>query len=207
VWWDTEKNTQHEINLPARTLDVLPSTGGIAISTTPPGPNSISSEPPVGPSSSPAPENSGTNYRWNWISLVFALLWLGTLAAWWYSNRRSPKNLPNQNSPTTPAVSAPRIAEARKAFQQACRENNAQAARRHLLGWAQAAWSQDPPFGLKNLAERLADKKLKPLLNQLDRACYTDGVWDGAALQELKELKERDGQLAPSGLKLAGLYS
>ena len=206
VWWDTENNTQREINLPARTLDVLPSTGGVAISMAPPGPNSISSEPPAGPSLTQAPENVGTNYRWIWLSFVFAILWLGTLAAWWVSSRRSPKNSLNLNQPTAPVVSAPRMAEARKAFQQACRENNAPAARRHLLDWAHATWPQDPPAGLKALAERLEDEKFKPLLNQLDRACYTDGAWQGTALQELKELNERDRQLAPRGLKLAGLY-
>ena len=36
-WWDTEKNAQREINLPSRTLDVLPSAGGVAIGTAPPG--------------------------------------------------------------------------------------------------------------------------------------------------------------------------
>ena len=207
VWWDTGKNTQREINLPARTLDVLPSAGGVAISTAPPGSNSVSSGPPSGSSSIQTSENSGTDYRWNWISLVFAILWLSTLAAWWVSSRRHPKQSPDLNKqPTAPAVSAPRVAEARKAFLQACRENNAQAARRHLLDWARATWPHNPPAGLKALAERLDDEKFKPLMNQLDRACYTDGAWQGAALQELKELREGNRQLAPAGLKLAGLY-
>ena len=103
-------------------------------------------------------------------------------------------------------MSAPRVAEARKAFQQACRENNAQAARRHLLDWARATWPQDPPAGLKALAERMDDGAFKPLLNQLDRACYTDGIWQGAPLLELKTLSSGEKQVMPTGMKLAALY-
>ncbi len=201
VWWDTAKNTQREINLPARTLDVLPSAGGAAISTALPNQNSVSSGSSTDSSGT---DNSTVNFRWNWISLVFAILWLGTLTAWWLSSRRHAKQVTSQ--PTTPAVSAPRMAQARKAFQQACRESDAQAARRHLLEWAHATWPQDPPAGLKALAERLDDETFKPLLNQLDRACYTDGVWQGAALLELRALNERNNRPASTDLKLAGLY-
>ena len=208
VWWDTAKNIQREISLPARTLDVLPGSGGVAISTAPPNQNIDSSGRPTVSTSLNATENSSTNDRWNWISLVFAILWLGTLMAWWLSSRRHAKQPPARNSePMTPAVSAPRVAEARKAFQQACRNNDAPAARRRLLDWAHATWPQDPPTGLKALAERLDDETFKPLLHRLDRACYTDGKWQGAALLELKTLPAREKPAAPSGMKLAGLYS
>ena len=49
-WWDTASNAQREIDLPARTLDVLPSTGGVAIGTAPPNANSDSYQPPAAPS-------------------------------------------------------------------------------------------------------------------------------------------------------------
>ena len=207
VWWDTEKNAQREIKLPAHTMDILPSTGGVAINTAPPGPNSILSEPPAAKIPTQAPKNSGTNYRWIWASLVLALLWLGTIVAWWISSRRLPKNPPSLNWPAAPVMSAPRLAEARKAFLQASRENNAQAARRHLLDWARAAWPQDPPAGLKTLADQMDDEVFKPLLKELDRACYTDGAWQGEALlKSLKKLsrKQPDSQPMP---KLSGLYT
>ena len=151
--------------------------------------------------------NPATDYRWNWVSLALALLWLATLAAWWRSSRCNSSHAEKvKTQAAPPAVSAPGIAETRRAFQQACRENNAQAARRHLLEWAHATWPQDPPKGLNALASRLDDAALKPLLNQLDRACYTDSVWQGAALQELKSLSNGDKQVVPAGMKLAGLY-
>lgn len=206
-WWDTDKNLQQEIELPARTLDVLPSTGGIAASTTPPALGSISAGPPAAPSAAQPMATTGTDYHWNWISLAFALLWLGTLIAWWLSSRRNSKQPANLNTQTTtPPASTHDMSEARKAFHQACRENDAQAARRHLLEWAHATWPQYPPRGLKALADRLDDAALKPLLNELDRACYANGVWQSNALLELKTLHSKEKQTAPAGMELAGLY-
>ncbi|ADE11081.1 BatD family protein [Sideroxydans lithotrophicus] len=206
-WWDTGKNVQQEIELPARTLDVLPSAGGIAVGTTPPGQDSISAGPPAAPSVAQPMGIAGTDYRWAWISLVFALLWLGTLGAWWLSSRRKARQPAHLNTQaTTPSASASDLGEARKAFRQACRDNDAQAARRHLLAWAHASWPQDPPRGLKALADRLDDAALKPLLKQLDRACYANGIWQGDALLNLKTLHSKEEQTVAAGMELAGLY-
>ena len=206
-WWDTAKNTQREIDLPAHSLDVLPGTGGIAVGTAPSSQGSGSAPPPV-LSSAPQHEGNPTSHdRWSWISLAFAILWLGTLAAWWRSSKRNSRKQPGLNTlPATPTVSAPRLNEARKSFQQACQDNNPQSARRHLLEWAHANWPHDPPIGLKALAERLDDQALKPLLNQLDRACYTDSVWQGTALSKLKTLSDKNRQVGQAETKLAGLY-
>ena len=98
------------------------------------------------------------------------------------------------------------MAEARKAFRQACRQNDAQSARRHLLEWAHATWPHDPPKGLNALASRLDDAALTPLLKQLDRACYANGVWQGEKLLELKQLSVGKNQGTQTDLQLAGLY-
>ncbi len=204
-WWDTDKNVQREIKLPARTLDVLPGAGGTVTPPVPSNQNSDAAIPSAISSALQGTENSTTNYRWVWMSIFFALLWLGTLAAWWHSSRRKPKITPDLK-PTAPAASAPRIAEARKAFQQAGRNNDAPAARRHLLDWARATWPQDPPIGLKALAERMGDDRFKPLLGELDRACYANGEWQGSALLDLKSLDNGTGKPARTEAELAGLY-
>lgn len=209
-WWDTSKNVQREINLPAHTLNVLPNTAAFSTNTVPPGPGSADSgKPPV---ETPAPEphsgNAAMRYRWDWISLTLALLWSGTLAAWWYSSRRTSRAQPNtQPHPNETPPATPRRAEARKAFRQACAENDPFTARRHLLEWARATWPQNPPAGLMALAQRLNDSALKSLLNQLDRACYANGEWSGERLLEslgtLSGKDENAGQHVP---ELAGLY-
>ncbi len=202
-WWDTVKNMQREIVLPAHTMEVLPSVGGVVIGTKPPSQGSVSNESPT----SNGIENSNTNYRWKWISLVFVLLWLGTLTAWWLSRRRNPKQPSIHVEAITPVDHTPRMAEARKAFWQACRDNDPQSARRHLLAWAHATWPQDSPIGLKALAERLDESVQKTLLNQLDRACYTNGEWQGKALLEsLKTLSTVLNKVVSAEPKLASLY-
>jgi len=204
-WWDTAQNVQREIVLPARTLDVLPGTGGVAVGTAPP-PQDAGPAEALSPPSAPQHIEPPANDRWKWLSLALALLWLGTLATWWRSSRRNAAPAGKATTqPAAPVPSAPRIAEARKAFWQACRDNNAQAARRHLLDWALASWPTSPPAGLKALGERLGDAAYKPLLNQLDRACYAGGEWQGKALLELKTLDTRE-PVAKKEPALAGLY-
>lgn len=205
-WWDTARNIQQEISLPAHALDIQPGAAGVAAGAAPSGQSAASTDLPALSSAPPPAGNSVANYRWNWLSPVFALLWLGTLAAWWFSSRRNPQHPAGElRQPAETPVSAPRMNEARKAFWQACRENNPLAARRSLLAWAQATWPEDSPAGLNALAERLDDPALKPLLNQLDRACYTDGEWQGGPL--LESLKTLSGKDKPSGRTLPELAS
>jgi BatD DUF11 like domain len=209
-WWDTTKNIQREIDLPAHTLDVLPGAATISAGTLPPDRNTTMAVRPSAGPSAPAriPGSSTKGYRWDWISLALAVLWLGTLAAWWRSSRRNPQRPSSgPNQPTEAPVSTPRMAEARNAFRQACRENNPLTARRHLLDWAHATWPQHPPIGLKALAKRLDAPALEPLLNQLDRACYAGGEWRGETLlNSLKALSGRPGPAAGTPPELAGLY-
>jgi hypothetical protein len=205
-WWDTIRNVQREIDLPERTIDVLPNSTGIAAGTAPDNggtaaPPSAVGEPAI--ASGPTPNTAGSD-RWPWISLALAVLWLATLAAWWHSARRRPASAPR---PVTESVPGPAAGEARKAFRQACRENSPQAARRHLLAWARAAWPQDPPHGLRALAARLDDAALGNLLDQLDRACYAGGAWQGEALLKgLESLPGKPGPAARPAAQLAGLY-
>ncbi|MHB1590168.1 MAG: BatD family protein [Sulfuricella sp.] len=209
-WWDTTKNIQREVDLAAHTLDVLPSTAAFSAGVTPPSQNPpVSTQPASAPSfPSPNTADATTNFRWLWISLGLAVLWLGTLFAWWRNGRRNPKHPSSGSGEQASApLATPRSADARKAFRQACRENTPQAARRHLLDWARAAWPNDPPIGLKAMAVRLDDPSLKPLLDQLDRACYAGGEWQGESLLEaLKSLSDRTKPVVRSAPKLAGLY-
>lgn len=204
-WWDTTRNLQREVELPARTLFVLPSAGGVAAATTPPGQaggTPLFSTEPSGPVAghATAPESD----RWRWLSLGLGVLWLGTAAAWWTSRRHSRQ--PDSPGATRPAKTTT-ASDARKAFHQACHANDPQAARRYLLDWARATWPHDPPLGLQALADRLADLDLKPLLKQLDRVCYAGGAWQGGMLAErLKSLAGNTKERLPGTPELAGLY-
>ena len=150
---------------------------------------------------------------WKWISLFFAVLWLATLLAWWLQRRRA-ATLPAvvAVAPVPPARSAGagtvaaaatagavsldkgaakpaavkvNLGSTLGALQAACRANDPQAARRHLLEWASRHWPESPPAGLNALALQLGDAKLVGPLQELDRACYTGAAWHGETLAQL----------------------
>ena len=205
-WWDTTRNEQREVELPARTLYVLPGSGGVAAATTPASPSAAGTPLlPVGPSKTVAEQvGASASAIWRWLSLALGLLWLGTLTAWWLSRRY---RQPVSAAVSTPAAAMPSATAARQAFRQACHDNNPHAARRHLLAWARATWPHDPPLGLQALADRLGDVDVQPLLKQLDRVCYAGGTWQGSTLVEkLKFLGENTKDISPSAPELATLY-
>ncbi len=184
-WWDTTRNAQRELSLPAKTLEVLPGASAAADSVT----------PQADHSQLPAPEDvatrlppqrlavgAGPGSPWPWISLALGVLWLGTLAAWWRGRRSRADVAMSPVVATEETVM--HASTARKAFQQACRGNDALAARRSLLNWARAAWPDRAPTGLGALAARLDDERLSELLRQLDRACFAGADWNGSELAE-----------------------
>jgi hypothetical protein len=207
-WWDTAKNVQSSIDLPARTLNVLPGATA-AGAPAPPSQQSAdatqASGTPLLHMANPLPA-APTGYLWPMTSLGLAVLWLGTLAAWWRSSRRNAAPRPVRRQ--EPALNTPPDAnQSRKAFQQACRENDAQSARRHLLAWARAVWPDNPPAGLKAIATRLPGQNMEQLLQQLDRACYANGEWQGSDLQEaLSSLSAKSESATRTEPQLTSLY-
>lgn len=205
-WWDTRRNLQREVDLPARTLTVLPGSGGVAASAAPPSQATGTPLPPAEPAGrAPGRPAAPQSALWRWLSLGLGMLWLGTLAAWWASRRRrapvSAKPLPDA------AAAAPSAAAARKVFREACHANDPRAARRALLDWARATWPLDPPLGLQALAARLGAAGAKPRLNELDRVCYAGGAWQGKPLAEaLASLGEDGKNHSRPAPTLANLY-
>lgn len=188
-WWDTTSNSQREADLPARGLDILPATSDQGA-----GVPAAAENPPTTQAAGkaqPGPLLQGSAKLaevppWQWLSAVFALLWLGTLLAWWYSRRAAPPVV--SATAVTAASPAPPArlpaGKALKGLQQACRDNDPQAARRQLVEWAAGFWPESPPRGLNAIALRLADARFTEPLRQLDRACYTGAVWQGDALAQ-----------------------
>ena len=172
-WWDTRTDRERLVELPERSVEVLPALTGQGRRE----PLSSQTETIV-ESQIPAPSgaeqtlpqsavfDNGAGQRslhnssaiWPWISLLFGILWLATLGIWWHGRRHS--------AATPRAVSglqnaAPEsAAKARARFQAACRVN-------------------DP-----KLAQRLDDPQVKQVLNELDRLLYRGSaqIWDGKSL-------------------------
>jgi hypothetical protein len=208
TWWDTGSNQAHEASLPARTLVILPAVGNPAPVAAAPAPSIVTAPAASSASSSGAPAAKSTpasapsgGLPWRWISVGLTLLWLVTLGGWLLSRRK--KKIVSAQL-TEGLVS--RTGEARAAFLEACRHDDAPAARRHLLAWAGAAWGK-APTGLNALGARLADPNVAALLRELDRACFAGGGWNGQALAgALAELPDRQTQASRRSSKLAPLY-
>lgn len=187
AWWDTKQDAPREAVLPARSIDILPAEGSSGTPAAAPAPavESATGTPTTNPGApksavasmpAQAPATPASSIPWPWISLALGLLWLSTLAAWWWQVRRS-------RTFDVPAVAPPRERppDLRKA-QAACRSNHPGDARRTLLDWARQRWPEAPPLGLKELASRAADPALSEALKDLDRACYRGGDWNGETL-------------------------
>lgn len=223
-WWDTVDNQPRTATVPAQTLTILPGAGGMVAATpaassaqTTPGTSSAPS-PPVLQSGASSPLAATSNEvhsavlpavvgeasLWKWVAAGFAALWLLTLGfvgGWlWmkYRMRSAPAPMPTAPQPTRRNAS-----KEQAAFRAACSRNDALAARRHLLGWAEGAWGS-APAGLQALAAALGDASpAATLVRELERACYGGGEWHGqplaAALRELP-LPSRPSTQRRSGL-------
>ncbi len=228
AWWDVVSSQRREAVVPAVTVTVVAagvgnaaaaSAGMAAVSPTDPqalsggaaaAASAVSPTTAAPTSSDPAAPFDGA-VHWVVISGIFAVLWLGTLAAWAWLHRRRHRAGSGHAIPTTPRDDAPSAAQARTAFQRACRDHAAPAARDALISWARACWPHDAPAGLNALARRLDDPALTTLLRELDRACLADTTphngWNGDALA--RALPALDGGAAQpkSAHELPGLYS
>lgn len=202
-WWDTQHNEKREISLPARSVQVVAASAGNA-AVIPPASAEAAPLLNQGSSASAFGQTSRTpsSPLWMWLSFVFAVLWLGTTQAWW----RARRHMARANAATAVPEKKQDIVRGGsefKAIKQACADNDAQAARKHLLAWASTVWAEAPPLGINELARRCSDTTFAEALKQLDRACYTGSAWQGAALAQalpaspVKVHKEPARQLLP----------
>ncbi len=157
------------------------------------------------PATAQTASGPGGKRLWMGISVGFALLWCVTMLAWWRSRQRTPRPLDAAKPQPRAPVGA---AQARAQFREACRRNDAHAARHCLLAWVAAAWPDEPIPGLDALAKRLGDAAVTPKLAELDRACFAGADWDGAGLlQVLTDLPPRRARSGGGpGDGLAPLY-
>jgi hypothetical protein len=192
-WWDTRANQAREVTLPAQTLTIQPAPGSAPVqaqsqqSATAPAPaasQNAHATPPAGNDTTHSQPAAPTESPWKWVSLGLGLLWLATLGAWLLTRKRRPLAQPAAaaEGPPPDSRAAASASHARSAFLAACQANDAPAARRNLLLWANAKWSGPRITGLNALAKLLGNPETKKLLQALDRACYAHDSWEGATL-------------------------
>ncbi len=175
-WWDTSSNQQRTAVLPARTLTVQPS----ALVPPPAVPSAGAMEaasPPVGTIT------ESTSGLWRWLALLFAVLWLATLALAWRLRHGSV-----QKTDSGPVLDATE-AELMGRLRQASRSNDSGTARGLLQQWLRR-FPSGGSGSLRDFAERVDDAGLRDSLLVLDSDGFrqdSEDSWDGRAFWPLFE--------------------
>ena len=181
-WWDTRNDRQQTAVLPAKTLRVQPSA------LVPP-PAAVA---PAASAESPAAAGPGAPFRdaaesawWRRLALLFAALWLLTLAAAWRWRGR-PRAVDGRVGPGRRG--AENEAARLQAIQAACKGGDAIAARRTLLAWLRdfgpAVGGRLGAGSLLEFAVASGDPALRQGVYELDSRGFrkaADGSWDGPA--------------------------
>jgi hypothetical protein len=193
-WWDTVNNTLQKATIAARTLTILPAANAAITSSAPKIPPATANPKPTQqePEQHAASELiPNLNRAYLWLALALLFLFIALIYAW--RKFKKPQTTQtdhhsenSQNAQTVASISRTGSrASALKTLQQALRDNNSKLARSALLDWAKTVWPETPPVGLIALADKLESPALKDLILRLDRACYSNEVWQGEGLYEL----------------------
>lgn len=177
-WWNVVEERWEVAELPPRALRVTPSADAAA---PPP-----AAELPAAAASAPVapPEHS----YWPWLAGALGVAWLATLGLWWRSRSRVPRRPPAGAPSSEPK---PAMRKIMRDLASACAVSDPQAARDHLLTFAEVRFAQNPPRSLGALAALLPEPAGREVL-ALEAHIYgaSAGVWRGddleAALAELE---------------------
>lgn len=116
------------------------------------------------PSSYPSPGRGEPGY-WRWLAILFAALWLITLAAAWYlAGRRQVREAPANDRKPMPEQEAVLISNLR----QACKKGDVRQARRVLSHWLRTFGTENRNGSLLEFAAGTDDEALKESVYVLD---------------------------------------
>src|SRR5690606_13342128 len=205
-WWNTETNQLEEAVLPERRFRI---TGDHATAAPPAqttGDSTAPTDSPVTPDTPPGSETSRNTF-WLWGTVLFAALWLLTLALWWRA-RQTPAS--GHNEPEDDSIKNER--QAFEALLAAVRRGSGETSTL-LLRWARLRFPQHSFDSVSDLFKLTEDSSLKTAFDRFQAGLYsgqhrTHGENARQQLQrELESMRRNTGQgnEAPS-LDLPPLY-
>ncbi len=206
-WWDTAEDRERVAVVPQRTVQVAAAAG--APEAPPASVDPGSERPAATPVSTKVPEtgrpvaaSAATGAEpitpWPWLSLLFGVGWLATLA-WLVWERRSGRRKRPRTDQAARRVES--LKGARRRARDACAAGDARGARSALLDWGRARWPEEPPLGLGDLASRIGGTDTGRALEAIDRAIYAPAGshWDGRALWSVLEPRLVSGASGAGG--------
>ncbi|MBY5922103.1 BatD family protein [Ferrimonas balearica] len=165
-WWNARLGRQQWATLPAKTLTITGSA---------PAPVIEANLPDTAPQPQVVIEEVSRPGFWPWLTALFALLWLMTLAWGWRRGQRS-ANQPPESASTAPTTSS------LKPLLKACQRNDVEATLALLPEWASER--EGEPLSLAQIAERYPG--LATHLQTLQRSQYSarTAAWSGKDLEQ-----------------------
>lgn len=176
-WWDIAAGEWRVARLPARMLVVAAEPVPVVVEPEP-APAVEAAEEAV-PTAAAPPGDA----FWQRSAELLAVLWILTLAAWYWSSRTGARRVPRRTAEPEAPPAQRQQGRLLKDARKAAAEGDAAAVRMLLLEWARLQWPEGPPRSIGSLAERVSEP-LAAELTRLSGASYgPHGVeWDGAAL-------------------------
>lgn len=175
-WWDTQKQHLRTTTLAAKTITILPTAA--PSNPTPPLVPKPSAQPLT--ASTPVVDATQSSPWLLWLLLITTAGWVVTLFAWW----RSRMPMMSAEAEGTVAVDTQQAKAYLQSLRQACNQNDAHAANKALLAWANALW---PDIAIRNLGDilhRVEPGTFSHALTELQQCLYAANAqqWQGQAL-------------------------
>lgn len=195
TWWNTITKQVEVSSVPAKTLTVLPAAG--SSNTAQPSSTPLNAAATPIQNITPASIIKTSSTLWPWLSLVFALLWLGTMFVWWRSRQSVGADVkPNNDFELSPSQQNTRSAYRR--FKKACLKNDAKDTRPALINWFRLSHTQQHTQQLKDITQFYQDDVLTNLIQALETLLYGNSQavdsWQGKALFEAIERLEKNNR-------------
>jgi hypothetical protein len=182
-WWDIEAGEWKVASLPPRILTIegvepLAPLESVAVE-----PVETEAAPAAAGDSSAEAAIAVVTF-WQRATEILAVLWLLTLAAWWWSSRSTPRKKREPRAPKEPPLHKQQ-AQALQTARQAADAGDAAGVRAAILEWGRLQWTDNPPLSVGEFANRV-EAPLSDELRKLSSASYGPrrGSFDGEALSK-----------------------
>ncbi|UOG90732.1 MAG: BatD family protein [Candidatus Thiothrix sulfatifontis] len=214
-WWNTTTGKQETTTLDPVKLVVTGGQAAPAANTTTA--TELKQAAPATPPTATTPDTPEVTagwfawFSWDWYAAALLIIW-GTLSVgwllwhFWKKAQTTPKKFA-KTSYTPASVRPPDAKTVWQRLEQACKQNQPQAAHDALLQWMEVGLHLRPAL-LANLREQ-ALPALQTEIDALNAVLYgrSSGGWRGASLwQALQGFKLSNGQTAVKTSELAALY-
>jgi len=176
IWWNTSTDRQETARIPTRALQITASDTNMGqVTPIMTEPEQVLAQKKPDTPSQPALKNPLKAAWWPWLTLLFALLWLGTLILWRRGHQQS-------NNPV-PTSKPEQQGSSIKQLKQACQTDDNKQASAALIDWGRQQWSDQNINNLGQLAS-CCNNALAEQIYTLEKSLYNreDLHWQGQVL-------------------------